>query len=266
MFINLSGNLSIAKNKVIETFETAAQYDNPNRRRTGRVWNTAFGYKALGLFSTEDDLNSDGIINADDGYTITQFGILHPGDVKYADLSGPDGVPDGKIDGNDECEIGYPDYPLLTYGITAQAGWKGFDLALFFQGAGMSSSSFNNFQVVPFNNNDSNADYEYYDNHWTPENQGAKYPRATSAPYSNNTQGSSLWRMKTNYMRLKNLTLGYTIPKSVLNYVKVENVRIYVTGQNLLTFSKLKFIDPENPSDLGYPNMKIWTVGANITF
>ncbi|MBN1144790.1 MAG: TonB-dependent receptor [Bacteroidales bacterium] len=266
LYVDISGNLSIAKNKVIETFETPAQYNNLNRRRTGKVWNTAFGYKALGLFSMDDDVNGDGLINADDGYTITQFGVLHPGDIKYADLSGPDGVPDGIIDGNDECEIGYPNFPLAIYGINASAAWKGVDLSLFFQGAGMSSAEFRNFQTVPFNNNDSNADYEYYNDHWTPENQGAKYPRATSAPYSNNYQTSSFYRFRTDYLRLKNATLGYTLPKSVLNYVKFDNVRIYVSGQNLLTFSKIKFIDPENPSDLGYPNMRVWTVGANITF
>ncbi|MFO7370057.1 MAG: TonB-dependent receptor [Bacteroidales bacterium] len=266
--ISFSGNLSIAKNEVVEIFENAATYDNPNRRKTGRQHNTAFGYKALGLFTTAEDLNGDGIIDAaNDGYNITQFGVLHPGDIKYADISGPDGVPDGKIDSNDETVIGDPEFPSAIYGMSLEADWKGFDLGMFFQGAGMASYGFNNnFQTTPFYNNNSNTDYEYYNNRWTPDNQGAKYPRANTAAVANNTQASDFWRWKTNYLRLKNLTLGYTVPQSVMKYVKIQGLRVYVTGQNVLTFSKIKHIDPENPGDMGYPNMKIWTVGANLTF
>ena len=105
--LGIIGNLSWAKNKMVQVFETPATYDNPNRRRTGRPYNTQFGYQSLGLFGTADDKNSDGVIDADDGYNVVQFGILHPGDIKYADISGPNGTPDGKIDGNDECVIGY---------------------------------------------------------------------------------------------------------------------------------------------------------------
>ncbi|OFY66063.1 MAG: SusC/RagA family TonB-linked outer membrane protein, partial [Bacteroidetes bacterium RBG_13_42_15] len=128
--INVSGNISIARNKMVETFETAATYDNPNRRRTGRPYGAVFGYKTLGFFSTSEDTNGDGIIDAaNDGYNITQWGVLHPGDIKYEDVSGPDGVPDGKIDSNDECMIGYPqNYPLMVFGLSGSSSWKGFDL------------------------------------------------------------------------------------------------------------------------------------------
>ena len=79
------------------------------------------------------------------------------------------GVPDGKIDSNDEAVIGYPqNYPFMIFGLTATANWKGFDLSLFFQGAGMTSYNTQNFYDIPFFNNNSNADYEYYNNHWTP--------------------------------------------------------------------------------------------------
>src|SRR5690606_25750741 len=107
--------------------------------RTGRAYNTPFGYHALGLFSMQEDKNGDGIINEADGYTITQFGELHPGDIKYADIDGPDGKPDGKIDSYDETVIGYPVYPFISYGFTPSATWKGFDLSLFFQGSALSS-------------------------------------------------------------------------------------------------------------------------------
>ncbi len=90
--LNVNGNISLARNKMVEMFETAATYDNPNRRQTGRAWQTVFGYKSLGFFTTAEDKNGDGIIDAaNDGYNITQWGVLHPGDIKYADLSGPPG-------------------------------------------------------------------------------------------------------------------------------------------------------------------------------
>ncbi|MBN2666130.1 MAG: TonB-dependent receptor [Bacteroidales bacterium] len=265
---NVMANLSIAKNKMVETFETAATYDNPNRRRTGRPYGTVFGYQALGLFSLSDDKNSDGIIDAEDGYNIAQWGTLHPGDIKYEDISGPEGTPDGKIDSNDEVVIGYPTYyPLMTFGINANASYKGFDVSLFFQGSGMTSYAFNgNFQVIPFNNNNSNAAYEYYNNHWSKDNPDGKYPIANANPVANNTQASTFWQWNTSYLRLKNAQLGYTLPASVMRTLKIQSIRVYVASQNALTFSKLKFVDPEAVTDVGYPNMRTFTVGANVTF
>ena len=265
--LNIMGNISFAKNKIVQTFETAATYDNPNRRRTGRPLNTVFGYHALGLFSTAEDTNSDGIINAADGYNITQWGTLHPGDIKYEDISGPDGIPDGKINSHDEQVIGYPgNYPLMTFGINASARWKGLDLSLFFQGSAMSSARFANFQTIPFNNNNSNAAYEYFNDHWTPDNQGAKYPIANTSPTANNTQQSDFWQWSTTYLRLKNAQIGYTLPKSVLNTLKISTIRIYVAAQNALTLSNIKFMDPEATGDTGYPIMTSYTIGANVTF
>jgi TonB-linked SusC/RagA family outer membrane protein len=268
--VNLSGNISYAKNKMVQTFETAATYNNPNRRRTGRPNGTQFGYKALGFFTTAEDTNGNGIIETSE-YPVTQFGALHPGDIKYADLSGPDGVPDGKIDSNDECEIGYPQsYPLMVYGITGTASWKGVDLSLFFQGAAMTSYNTQNFMTFPFFNNNSNADYEYFNNRWTPTNQNSKYPICWASPVSNMQQSSTFWQRNASYLRLKNVQLGYTIPKSIMQKIKIKNIRIYVAGQNILTFSKIKFMDPESSygatDGTGTPPMKSYSIGANVTF
>lgn len=269
--INVNGNISIAHNEMVETFETSATYDNPNRRRTGRPYNTVFGYKTLGFFSTAEDLNSDGLINSEDGYNITQWGDLHPGDIKYADISGPDGVPDGKIDTNDETVIGHPqEYPLMVYGITGTANWKGFDLSLFFQGAGMTSFNTQNFMTFPFFNNNSNADYEYYNDHWTPDNQDAKYPIAWPSPVANMQQRSDFWQRNASYLRLKNAQFGYSIPQSVMQKLSIRNIRVYLSAQNLFTISGLKFMDPEssyrNTDGTFYPTMKSYSIGANVTF
>ena len=271
LILGISGNFSYAKNKMINIFETSATHDSPNRSRTGRAFGTPFGYHTLGLFTTADDKNGDGIINSADGYNIIQFGDLHPGDIRYADISGPDGgKPDGKIDASDETVIGYPVYPAISYGFTPTASWKGFDISLFFQGSALVSLDLNaTFQTLPFANNSSNTTTEYLNNRWTPAAQDAKYPRATQAPYANNTQTSDYWMMGTGFIRLKTAVVGYTIPTHVMQSLKIQSVRFYVSGQNLLTMSKLKFMDPEvgySNKETAYPNQMVYTFGLNVTF
>jgi len=195
-----------------------------------------------------------------------QFGDLHPGDIQYADLSGPDGKPDGKIDSYDETVIGDPNIPAITYGANLSASWKGFDLSLFFQGSAMSSRDVRGFITIPFNNNNSNSTYEYYNNRWTPETQNAKYPRANQSPYSNNNQASDFWIIKTSYIRLKTAVLGYTLPVKISKKIGMQNLRLYATGENVFTASNLKFTDPQTNGETGYPLMKSFIFGLNASF
>jgi hypothetical protein len=264
--VSVDGNFTYAANKVIQVYETAVTRNDPGRSRTGRRLNAVFGYQSLGLFSTTDDKNGDGFITAADGYSITQFGTLRPGDIRYADLSGPNGTPDGKIDSYDERPIGKPQTPAIIYGINVSASWKGFDLSVLMQGSGMSSFNVYGFMTVAHFNNNSNSSYEYYDNRWTPDNQNSKYPRAYSAPTNNNGQTSDFWLVNSSYLRLKTASLGYTVPAKLTSRVKMKNLRIYVTGQNLLTFGKLKFTDPETTGEQGYPIQKTILVGFSTSF
>lgn len=262
----IDGNFSYAKNKLIQVYETPTTKNSPNRSRTGRPFQTQFGYHSLGLFSTADDKNSDGIIDAADGYDVEQFGELHPGDIKYADISGPAGKPDGKIDSYDETVIGDPTIPAIMYGANLTAAWKGFDLTLFFQGSAMSSRNVQGFYTVPFFNNNSNSTYEYYNNRWTPDNQGAKYPRANQSPSSNNTQSSDFWIVQTSYLRLRTASIGYTLPVNVSQKIGMKNLRIYTTGENVFTASNLKFTDPQTNGETGYPLMRTFIFGLNASF
>lgn len=266
---NLSGSFSYARNKMIQVFETPATYNNPRRRRTGRPYGTPFGYHALGLFKTSEDKTGDGIIDANDGWNVTQFGTLHPGDIKYADLNG-----DGKIDANDETVIGHPQYPEITYGFTPTISWNGWDLTLFFQGAAISSINVIGFQTVPFYNNNSNSTYEYYNHRWTVNTQNAKYPRANQAPYANNTQTSDFWMVNSGYLRLKTAVIGYSLPDKIVKKMGMQQLRLYASGQNIFTISKLKFMDPQTTSnnfdgnniDYFYPIQSVYTIGLNVQF
>jgi TonB-linked SusC/RagA family outer membrane protein len=270
MELAITGNLSYAMNNMIEVFESVAQKTNPNRTQVGQPFGTPYGFKALGLFTTAEDKNSDGIIDAaNDGYAVTQFGVLHPGDIKYADLSGPAGKPDGIIDSNDETKIGYPVYPAMTFGLTPEMNWKNFDVTLFFQGSALSTINTYQFMTSPFENNGSNTAYEYFDNRWTKDNQAAKYPRSTPSPYANNTKASDFWMVNTSFLRLKTATIGYTVPKMITDKLHIASLRVYTTGQNLLTFSKIKHLDPEvgyTNRENAYPVMKTITFGLDVTF
>jgi len=148
------------------------------------------------------------------------------------------------------------------------------ELLMAVQGAALASYNIQGFQTVPFLNNNSNSAYEYYNNRWTPSNQNAKYPRANQSPSSNNTQGSDFWIVNTNYLRLKTAMLGYTLPATLTKKFGMRKLRIYASGQNVFTISKLKFEDPEigynrnngQPNEVAYPNQKVYVVGLNASF
>jgi TonB-linked SusC/RagA family outer membrane protein len=273
--LGVTGNVSYAKNKLIKVFEEQATRNNPARSRTGKPFGTPFGYQALGLFTMADDKNGDGKINSADGYDITQFGELHPGDVKYADLNG-----DKKIDANDEVATGHPNYPEWTYGLNINASWKGFDVTLFFQGAANASINIQGYQTIPFRLNNTNTSYELFDNRWTPQNQNAKYPRVYSSNYTNNTtnsidgntfgvNASSFWMKDNDFVRLKTAVIGYTFPSALTQKFSIKTLRLYVSGQNIFTKSNLGFMDPEtgfSQREEAYPIQKAFIFGLNVNF
>lgn len=265
--LNLAGNFTYTHNKLLQTFENASTYNNPNRRKTGRPYETRFGYQALGYF-TPDDFNADGSLKS--GIASIPDAPVQPGDIKYADLSGPNGVPDGIIDSHDETVIGNPNgIPQIIYGFTPSVFWKGFDLNMLFQGAAKNSILLEGTMAYPFDSQGSATKLQY-DDHWTPENPNATYPRVTSSPVNYNMEKSTHWMRKAAYLRLKSLEFGYTLPKEISEKAYMSNVRFYFAAQNLWTwtpFMKEK-IDPEagNTDGRYYYQQQAFSFGLNITF
>ena len=259
--VGFQANFTYAKNEIVEIFESPVTYDNPNRRITGRPLGQKFGYKALGYFQVSDDKNGDGIID-DTEYKVKQpWGTVHLGDLKYQDTNN-----DNKIDEHDMVPIGNPDIPQIIYGFAPSIRYKGFDLNLLFQGAARRDFYIGDVGAWPFQNNSSVPRTAL--DVWTPDNPNARNPRVTTNPATNNTQYSSWWIQNGGYLRLKTGELGYTLPESVVKSIGIASTRIYVSGQNLLTWTKLKNFDPEISDNFGiyYPQQRVISIGVDIQF
>jgi TonB-linked SusC/RagA family outer membrane protein len=258
--LGLTANFTLAKNKLLQIFEDDATFNNPNRKLTGRALGTQFGYQATGYFQVSDDKDGDGIIQSSE-YPVTQFGTLHPGDLKYLDVNG-----DNQISPDDYMPIGKPSTPQIIYGFAPTINYKSFDLSLLFQGAAARDFYIAAEAAFPFVNSAS-AVRETLD-YWTPENPNARNPRVTPQPTDNNQRGSSWWINKGSYLRLKTGELGYTLPAAILKGIKIQAARFYLSGQNILTWSKIKNFDPEISSTSGqyYPQQRVVSVGLNVTF
>lgn len=254
----LGTNFTFAKNKLIQVFESSTTYDNPNRRVTGRPLGTRFGYESLGYFQVED-FDDNGNLRA--GIPTQPWGQVFPGDVRYKDVNA-----DGKIDNADIVPIGTADIPQIIYGIFGNFNYKNFALDLLFQGAAKTNIFGQSGYWHPFNNGrgayKSNMDY------WTPENRNASHTRITPSPTSNNNQTSSYLMFNSRYLRLKSINLAYNIPENISKKLKLQHARVFVSGQNLLTFTPIINYDPEiiNSQALDYPQQRVISFGVNLTF
>jgi TonB-linked SusC/RagA family outer membrane protein len=255
--VSLSGNITYAKNSLLKVFETSTTFDNPNRRLTGKALGTQFGFHALGFFQVNDF--DGGVLKS--GIATQPWGAVQPGDIRYEDIN-----KDGKINNDDITKIGDPIIPQLIYGISPAVRYKGFALDLFFQGVAKANIYLDRQNAWAFHNGMS-ALVENM-NYWTPDNPNALNPRITSGPTTNNTQTSSFWMKSGNYLRLKNATLSYTIPTSISEKIGSKNARVYLSGQNVITWTKLKNFDPESTAPYSnlYPQQKVISIGLNITF
>ena len=246
---------------------TITKFNNPtgliNKYYVGRKLNEIWGYVSNGLFQSDEEAAA----HANQSYLYG--GKWGAGDVRYEDLNGDNKINDGdntlgkpgdrKVIGNST--------PRFAYGITAGCEYKGFDFEMFWQGIGKrdwfpgSGSAaywgFTNEWQTPLT---TSLDY------WTTENRNAFFPKL-GWNNGGNRVASTRYLQSASYCRLKSITLGYTIPKAILDKVGVSRLRVYITGENLFTFTPLiKAFDPETLDNLTYPINKKFAVGLNLTF
>ena len=257
--INLGANVTrMADNKVTSLGPGGEETIGGNTIiRIGQPFNAYYGYQVLGVFQTEEE-----VANAP-----VQFGspLTAPGDLRYADVSGPDGTPDGQINAFDRVVVGNP-FPRLIYNFNANMQYRGFDLNVVFQGLSRVDRILNGNGQLPMADERNNA-LSYWTGRWTPESPSTTLPRLGGV---NNTVFSSFYVEDASFLRLKNLEFGYTLPVQLSSKAGVKKLRVYVSGQNLATFTKLKNFDPERATggntDRLTPLYKIYSMGLNLKF
>ena len=247
-----------AKNTIVYEDEIPQPYEW--MERTGRPVGQNFGYKYDGFFSQED---VDRYNSADRG-GIPDHGFKPiAGDVKYKDLN-----EDGVIDNKDIAAIGNPRYPLLTGNLNLGISWKGLDFSMTWSGAFKTSRYLSNLYRRPFGQTGHSSLLRYMiEDAWTPEKGDAALFPAISMTNKMNYEDSDLWLRDASYVRLKNIELGYSLPQSIVERMKMSSLRFSVSGYNLLTFDKLDVCDPEsNPNGRAYPMIKVVNFGLKAVF
>lgn len=249
------------------------RFDNPTRilsdyykgQELGEIW----GLVTEGFFKDQADIDN----HADQWNVIAYPGDrkLEPGDLKYKDLNG-----DGKIDKGANTVDNPGDFKIIgnsrsryLYGLDLNADWNGFDLRMLFQGVGKrdwypTGYKFYGIYLAPWGNV-----YENNLDHWTPENPDGYFPRLKS--YLANGAGDMSYNQtrylqNAAYLRCKNITFGYTLPKRLLQKIMLDNVRIYLSGENLFEFTSLcKNFDPEVLDQTSHPMQRTYSIGLNIS-
>ncbi|MFD1165917.1 SusC/RagA family TonB-linked outer membrane protein [Sphingobacterium daejeonense] len=266
--IGIGANISDVRNKITDM---AGQTQGTLlRQQVGYPINSIFGYVSDGLYQSQEEIDNGP----------TQFGTIKPGDIRYKDIAGGfdengNVIPDGKISDADKVIIGNT-IPRYTYGFNLDLGYKGIRFGAFIQGVAKVDGYLDSHYVIPAVN--SSAIKPWQLDYWSEDNKNASLPRV-SVTSTNNTQNSDFWMRSASYLRLKNVQLGYEIPKSWLANSKIGGIFIYANGQNL--FTKTNFYEGYDPEinynsgapdgvSLGagnfYPQVKVYTFGLDFKF
>jgi hypothetical protein len=267
----LRGNFTYAASK-FEVYDEPDYTDTPWRRHAGQKISQEWGYIAERLFVDDNEVMS----------SPPQFGVAggqyRAGDIKYKDING-----DLRIDENDQVPIGFPTTPEIIYGFGISAGYMNLDFSCFFQGSARSSFWIDPERVAPFvNRSDAKVDetlhpfttnrtmLQYWvDDHWSEDNRNirAQWPRLSEVPVANNQHRSTWFMRDGSFLRLKTAEIGYSLPKKWVSHISLQSARLYVSGSNLLVFSKFKMWDPEMAGDgLKYPLQRVFNIGLNVEF
>jgi len=267
LWVNSHSTFTFATNKIVKIDEPDYSA-TPWLSKVGNNYNQGYGYIAERLFIDQYDINISP--------SQSTFGKVMAGDIKYKDIN-----KDGVINGYDVVAIGHPTSPEINYGFGISAGYKGVDLSFFFQGTGRRAFWIDPTLTAPFINASSYNGQSfisgaanqllqaYADDHWTEANQNpyALWPRLSPSLINNNSQRSTWFMRNGSFMRLKDIECGYSLPKNLLKKSRIESLRVYYSGTNLLTFSNFKLWDPEmGGNGLAYPIQKTHNVGLQLSF
>lgn len=258
---NVSVNGGYARNKILDWNEVPGLPEY--QKTTGRSYNGFLTYQYDGVFTSLKDIADNTI----DYSNIT--GKLLPGDMKIKDIGGPNGVPDGKITADDQIRSDKTNIPRFTGGVNISLQYKNFDLAVLFQGA-MGGLQF----IGRTESGDIGNFLQYsYDHRWTIDNPSSVDPRLTNRQNRYYTGGAawnnSYFVKSNNYVRLKTIEIGYSLPQNIGSKAGISNLRVYVSGLNVFTFfDKIKIWDPEATTQDGkyYPQSRILSAGVRVTF
>jgi TonB-dependent starch-binding outer membrane protein SusC len=270
----VSGNASFITNKVLQLFNgnfIPSQLYGRSSQEIARTYEdnpiaTFYGWRTNGLYQNQQDIDNDPNIANDPR---RDQDLIQPGDVRFLDLNG-----DHVIDDKDRTILGSP-HPKMTYGINANLGYKGFDLALFFLGvAGVDIYNADRMQGL-----DPQASFNMYAetiNRWHGEGTSNTIPRMTTKRDNFNHRSSDMFVENGSFFRLKNITLGYTLPAALTQSLRLSKVRFYATGQNVFVITDYSGMDPElgivqgnlqiNVDYAQYPQSRTWILGAQLSF
>jgi TonB-linked SusC/RagA family outer membrane protein len=256
---NVTGNAAFVKNKVPQLGQSnAPQISGAYITEVGQPQGSFYGYVAQGIFQNAAQVSAHA----------SQIGIspnTGPGDIIYKDVNG-----DGKVDANDRVVLG-SHFPKATFGLNLNLNWKQFDLTAFFQGAAGVKNYITGIALGTNGISTGKPTSAMLDS-WTPSNPNATFPRLWLNYTQDNPSSvpSSFWIRNASYVRLKNVQLGYSLPAAWAKTIGVKKLRVYYSGQNILTFTSFyKWIDPEAPageSGYDFPQVKINSLGLNVTF
>ncbi|MBA9076112.1 SusC/RagA family TonB-linked outer membrane protein [Rufibacter quisquiliarum] len=259
--IGLYSQVSFARNEIINRDEPLGM--PALRKEQGNRVGQFYGYLTDGFYTSQEDINNS---------PINTLGTPIPGDLKYRDISGPEGKPDGIINSDDIAPIGYSRLPEYTYSFSPSVTWRNFSFSVLFQGVANVSSD-----VILTEQNNGQQMYEFQLGRWTPETAAT----ATWPALHARGNGYISYRLNdfilqdASYLKIRNAEFSYKLPAAWLQPLKINSARVFLTGQNLYTWTRFKmYLDPENinvsNTDFSrqsiYPSSRIMNLGVNIQF
>ena len=246
---HVGGQFSFARNKILEQNEVFRQEEY--LRRTGEPVGQRFGLEAVGFFQDEEEIANSPEQN---------FGEVKPGDIKYKDQNG-----DGIINELDEVPMGYSsDYPEMYFSTSLGASYQGVSVTALFQGTANYTAYLNTPGVFRPMRSNNTISKHYYNRRWTPTTAGsATYPRLSTEENSNNFRPSSVWLKDRSYVKLRSLKISYSLPSSVIEPLKLDQLQIVLRGRNLFSIDNIPVLDPEHLTS-GYPILRSYSAGVEV--